>query len=113
MHSSLCRSYRLGIRRISLLRYGIITATSPWMTAQDAPYRKVQSFERTMLPECLKGILRACGSKAAAGWLERRYTDLIEPYQENEWGCRNLSDDACSIIQPRFHLFSVLQRQTD
>ena len=44
--------------------YRIITMSAPGVAAEDAAYGKVEAFEGTMLPECLKGILRASWGKA-------------------------------------------------
>lgn len=39
--------------------YGIVAMSAPGMAAEDTAYGKVEAFEEAMLPECLKGILRA------------------------------------------------------
>ena len=43
--------------------YGIVAMSAPGMAAEDAAYGKVEAFEGAMLPECLKGVLRACRGK--------------------------------------------------
>lgn len=43
--------------------YGIVAMSAPGMAAEDAAYGKVEAFEGTMLPECLKGVLRASWGK--------------------------------------------------
>ena len=66
------------------LRNRIISVSSPWVAAQKPAHRKVKSLERTVLAEGLKCVLRASRSESACRRFERRYADLIEPYQENE-----------------------------
>ena len=79
--------------------------TAPGVAAEDATYGKVETFERTMLAECLKGILGTCRSESAR-WatLKRRKADLIEPYQENERSDGYLLYDLKSLIRPVFHI---------
>ena len=43
--------------------YRIVSVSAPGMAAEDAAYGKVEAFEGTMLPECLKGVLRTCRGK--------------------------------------------------
>ena len=69
---------------IIVLRYGIISATTPGMAAEDASDGEIQAFEGAVLAEGLKGILRAGGGETAAGLLEGGDADLIESDQEYE-----------------------------
>ena len=50
---------------------GIITAASPWIASQDPPYGKDKPLYRSVLPESLKTILRACRGESAACRLVR------------------------------------------
>ena len=45
------------------LGYGIVAVTAPGVAAEDAAHGKIEAFEGTMLPECLKGVLRTCRGK--------------------------------------------------
>lgn len=54
------------------------------MTAEDSPYGQVKAFERAMLPERFKCVLRTCGGESAARLLERRDAYLIESDQQDE-----------------------------
>ena len=72
--------------------------TSPWVTPQDSPYAQIQPFDGAMFPECFKGILRTCGSEAAARRLERRDAYLIESYQEDERRYEDLPYHAAGLI---------------
>ena len=45
--------------------YRIVAVTAPGVAAEDAAYGKVEAFERAMLPECLKGVLRTGRSETA------------------------------------------------
>ena len=38
---------------------GVISATSPWVTSENAPYRQCESFQWAMFHECLSGIFGA------------------------------------------------------
>jgi len=44
---------------------GVVAATAPGVAAQDAPHRKVEALERTVLHDGLLGILRASGGETA------------------------------------------------
>ena len=39
--------------------------TAPWVAAEEAANCKIETLERTMLAECLEGILRTCRGKTA------------------------------------------------
>ena len=73
------------------------------MAAEDSSYSQVKAFERAMLPESLKCILRTCGGESAARLLERRDAYLIESYQEDERGNRCLFDGDQDFIQQILH----------
>lgn len=45
--------------------YGIVAVTAPGVAAEDAAYGKVEAFERAMLPERFKSVLRTCRSETA------------------------------------------------
>ena len=47
------------------LRHGVIAVAAPRVAAEDATDSKIESLERTMLAECLQGILGASGSETA------------------------------------------------
>lgn len=67
-----------------MLRHGIVARTSPGVASQYAPYCKAKTLDRSMLFECLDGILRTCWGKPARRWGERRDTFAIEIYREAE-----------------------------
>lgn len=94
--------------RISFLGYRIISASSPRVAAENASDCEIQSFERPVLAEGLKSILRAGRSESAAGLLEWRYAHLIESDQEYEWCNSDCPDQIFSLIQPLSHRHSVL-----
>ncbi len=54
------------------------------MAAEDSSYCQVKAFERAMLPESLKCVLRTCGGESAARLLERRDAYLVESDQQDE-----------------------------
>ena len=56
---------------IIVLRYGIISASTPGMAAEDASDGEVEAFDGAMLAEGLKSVLGAGRGEAAAGLLER------------------------------------------
>ena len=66
------------------LWHRVVSMSSPWVTAENSSGRQVESFEWSVLFECLKCILRACRSEPAARLLERRDADLIESDQNDE-----------------------------
>lgn len=47
------------------LRYGIVAVAAPRVAAENAAYGKIETFERAMLAERLKGVLGTCGSETA------------------------------------------------
>ena len=51
--------------RPSGLRYGIVTAPTPWMATEKAADGQIKSLERAVLSDSLDGILRTGGHKAA------------------------------------------------
>ena len=57
-----------------------------------------------MLAEGLQSVLRTSWGESAACWFERRYADLIEPYQEDEWRNRDFPKN----LQESVHLLWVL-----
>ena len=78
--------------------------TSPRMTSEDSPDRKVESFENTVFPECFKSILGACRSKAAGGRSEGGDAHLIETYQQYEREDDDLADDRHYPVTLLFHI---------
>ena len=60
------------------LRHRIVSATTPGVTSQQAPYCQPEALQRAVLSERLFGILAARGRKAAGGWREGRDARLIE-----------------------------------
>ena len=90
-----------GVRRA--LRNRVVSASAPWMAAEQSAGSKVETFERAMLPECLQGILGACRRKAAGWRFERRDADLIETYQENEGADGYLLDDSQEFMLLLLH----------
>ncbi len=69
-----------------MLRNGVITASSPGVTAEDAAEGEVEAFEGAVFAEGFEGVLGAGRGEAAAWGLERGDADLIEAYQEDEGG---------------------------
>ena len=63
---------------MEFVRYGVITATSPRMTTQDAPTCQVETFERSMLLNGLNSITGACGGESARRRQQRRDACTIE-----------------------------------
>ena len=90
-----------GVRRA--LRNRVVSASAPWMAAEQSAGSKVETFERAMLPECLQSILGACRRKAAGWRFERRDADLIETYQENEGADGYLLDDSQEFMLLLLH----------
>lgn len=88
---------------IIVLRYGIISATTPGMATEDASDGEVQAFEGAVLAEGLKGILRAGGGETAAGLLEGGDADLIESYQKYEGRDQDLPDHALNFLHLPVH----------
>ncbi len=68
------------------------------MAAEDAAYRKVESFEGAMFAEGFQGILGTGRSETTAWAFERGDADLIEPYQKNERSYGNLLEDYYEFI---------------
>lgn len=60
----------------------VISASAPRMTAHNTADCQVETFEYTVLAECLKSVLGTSGSKPACRRLEWRNTELIEFYQQ-------------------------------
>lgn len=56
-----------------------------------------------MLAECFERVLRAGGRESAAGLLERRDADLIEPDQEYERENEDFSGQFLSFVQSLVH----------
>lgn len=77
------------------------------MAAQYASGGKVESFDRTVLAEGLKGVLRAGGCESAAGLLKGGYADLIESDKEYERGNEDFPDNLLNLFQCLTHLSSV------
>ena len=53
------------VHRSSGLRYGVVTAPTPWMATEKAADGQIKSLERAVLGDSLDGILRASGHKPA------------------------------------------------
>ena len=64
--------------------HGVVSATAPWMAAQDASGAEIEAFERAVLLDGLDHILAARWCVAAGGRRERRDASLIESDGENE-----------------------------
>lgn len=62
------------------------------MAAEDAAKGKPASLEESVLPEGLKGVLRAGGGEAAAGGGKRRDAHLVESYQQHQRKDRRLAE---------------------
>lgn len=56
---------------IIVLRYGIISASAPGMTAEDAADGEVEAFDGAVFAKGLESVLGAGRREAAAGLLER------------------------------------------
>lgn len=63
---------------------GIVSVSTPRVATQNATGGEIPPFEWSILAECLQGILRTGGSITTRRHGERRDTQLIEPYQNNE-----------------------------
>ena len=85
--------------------YWVVAVSSPWMTAENPFGCKVKTFEDSVFSECLKGILRTCGSESASRRSQRRYACLIKTYQKYEWEYRCLFDE---FPCPIFHFLQLL-----
>jgi hypothetical protein len=62
---------RLDFPLVNFLRHGIISASAPWMAAEDASDGEIEAFDGAVLAEGLEGVLGAGGRETAAGLLER------------------------------------------
>ena len=72
------------------LRHRIISASAPWVAADYSFEADPESFEGTILPECLQCVLGA-GRCETTGWgSERGDAELVEFYQQY----KRSSDDA-------------------
>lgn len=58
--------------RVNRLRYGVVSAASPRVAAQQPPNAEVGAFQQAVPAERLGEVLRAGGREAAAGRRERR-----------------------------------------
>lgn len=71
-------------RKILLSWYRIISFSTPWITTENALCCQPTSFEKPMLFERLKCVLRASRGVATSSGCIWRNCKLIEPYQKNK-----------------------------
>ena len=76
------------------------------MTTEDSSQSKIQSFDRTVFPECFERILRAGRSESARCRFEGGDADLIESDEHHEGEDENLPGSSKDSISPEFHLAS-------
>ena len=69
---------------MEFLRYRIITASAPWVAAEDAPCGEDEALDGAVLAEGLEAVLGACGGESAAWGLEGGYAHLIESDEHHE-----------------------------
>ena len=69
--------------RVNRLRYGVVSAASPRVAAQQPPNAEVGAFQQAVPAERLGEVLRAGGREAAAGRRERRDAMAVNPDQQH------------------------------
>ena len=77
----------------------IVPTSTPWMASEESFNCKVQPFYRAVLAQCSYGVCRAGWGKSACRGFERRYADLVEAYQKNEWSCQNWFKKSLQLVQ--------------
>ena len=75
------------------LRHWVIAGTAPGIATQDAADGKIQAFERSVLLDGLKGILRTGGGETASGRRERSDELPIEQYGQQQQPLQRQADD--------------------
>lgn len=72
---------------ISLSGYRVVARASPGMAAGDAPHSEPQTLDRSVLPERLDGIFRACGRETACRRLQGRDGMAVEMHRQRQYPC--------------------------
>ena len=85
-------------------RNGIVSASSPWVAAQNAPYGKIKSFHGAVLAKCFDGILRTGRRKTASRRSEGRNKALVELYGQDEHPNCHTADGVKRVPSHRFSL---------
>ena len=65
-------------------RHGVVAATTPRVTSQNAPDSQSETLDRTMFHDGLLGILATGGSKSARRSQQRRDAYLVKPDGQNQ-----------------------------
>ena len=87
---------------LQILWYGIITGTTPRMTAGYTFGCKPTTLEDSVLADGLDGVLRAGGGVAARRRREWRDTLLIEAYEQDKRKRHNASKATCKGFPKSF-----------
>ena len=64
--------------------HGVVSAASPGVAFRQPLYREPQPLQGPVPAQCLEGVLRAGGRKAAGGRRQGRDAELVETYERDQ-----------------------------